>query len=164
MRGTEIRQQLRNQTLQDLLTTTIKTVGDRIFPDDMAVLDLEALNQIVNSWRSTHAASYAQVLPNSGAIAEGIEAGQGIEAGDNQVIEVIGISMANAGGAPINISVQLGDLILFAGAIPPTGTPSSEFGSLLPMTLSKGVALKFIVTGGTSADFTAKVAYAFRVS
>jgi len=164
MRGTEIRQQLRNQTLQDLLTTTIKTVGDRIFPDDMAVLDLEALNQIVNSWRSTHAASYAQVLPNSGAIAEGIGAGNGIAAGDNQVIEVIGISMANAGGAPINISVQLGNLILMSAAIPPTGTPSSEFGSLLPMTLSKGCDLKFIVTGGTPADFSAKVAYAFRVS
>ena len=61
-------------------------------------------------------------------------------------------------------SVQLGDLILFAGAIPPTGTTSSELGSLLPMTLSKGVDLKFVVTGGTSSDFTAKVAYAFRVS
>ena len=164
MRGTEIRQQLRNQTLQDLLTTTIKTVGDRIFPDDMAVLDLEALNQIVNSWRSTHAASYAQVLPNSGAIAEGIEDGQGISAGDNQVIEILGISLANAGGVPIDISIQLGDLILLAGVVPPTGTSASELSSILPMTLTKGVDLKFVVTGGTGSDFTAKVAYAFRVS
>ena len=69
MRGTEIRQQLRNQSLENLLIASINTVGDRIFPDDMAVLDMEALSQIVTAWRSTHAVAYGQVLPNTGAIA-----------------------------------------------------------------------------------------------
>ena len=70
--STEIRQQLRNQTLGDTITTTINTVGARIFPDDLAVLDLNALNQIVKSWQSTHVQTYGNVLPNTGAIAEGI--------------------------------------------------------------------------------------------
>ena len=162
MRGTEIRQQLRNQSLENLLITQTNQVGDRIFPDDMAVLDMEALQQIVSAWRATHTATFGQVLPNTGAIAEGIGDGQGISIGDNEVIEVVAISMANAGGAPINISVQLGDLVLFVGAIPPTGTSSSELGSLFPLTLSKGLTLKFIVTGGTGSDFSAKVAYQYR--
>jgi len=162
MRGTEIRQQLRNQSLENLLITQTNQVGDRIFPDDMAVLDMEALQQIVSAWRATHTATFGQVLPNTGAIAEGIGDGQGISIGDNEVIEVVAISMANAGGAPINISVQLGDLVLFVGAIPPTGTSSSELGSLFPLTLSKGLTLKFIVTGGTGSDFSAKVAYEYR--
>jgi len=162
MRGTEIRQQLRNQTLEDLLITETNTVGDRIFPDDMAVLDMEALQQIVSAWRATHTATFGQVLPNTGAILEGIAAGSGISANDNEVLEIVGVSMANAGGAPIEISLQLGDLVLFAGAIPPTGIPSANLGSLLPMTLSKGLTFKFVVTGGTSADFSAKVAYQYR--
>jgi len=162
MRGTEIRQQLRNQSLENLLITQTNQVGDRIFPDDMAVLDMEALQQIVSAWRATHTATFGQVLPNTGAIAEGIGDGQGISIGDNEVIEVVGLSMANAGGAPINISVQLGDMVLFVGVIPPTGTPSSELGALFPLTLSKGLTLKFIVTGGTGSDFSAKVAYQYR--
>jgi len=162
MRGTEIRQQLRNQTLENLLITETNTVGDRIFPDDMAVLDMEALQQIVSAWRATHTATFGQVLPNTGVIAEGIGDGQGVSIGDNEVLEVVAISMANAGGAPINISIQLGDLVLFVGAIPPTGTSSSELGSLFPLTLSKGLTLKFIVTGGTGSDFSAKVAYQYR--
>jgi hypothetical protein len=163
MRGTEIRQQLRNQSLQNLLTSTIKTVGERIFPDDMAVLDLEALNQIVNSWRSTHSVNYGQVLPNTGALLEGMENGDGITAGDNEVMEIIGISCANAGGVPIGVDIQLGDLILLHGIVDPiNGITSNDVGALLPLTISKGLTLKFVVTSGTASDFSAKVAYAYR--
>ena len=161
-KGTEIRQQLRNQSLENLLITSINTVGDRVYPDDMAVLDMEALCQIVSTWRATHTATFGQVLPNTGAIAEGIGDGEGVSVGDNEVLDIVAVSMANAGGAPINISVRLGDLVLIDAAIPPTGTSSSELGTLFPMTLSKGLSLKFVVTGGTSADFSAKVAYEYR--
>ena len=162
MRGTEIRQQLRNQSLENLLTSTLNTVGDRIFPDDMAVLDLEALNQIVNSWRSTHVATYGQVLPNTGAIAEGIVDGGGVSVNDNEVLEVVAISMANGGGVPVEVSVRLGDLVIISVPVPPTGVTSSELGAIFPMTLSKGLSLKFVVTSGTASDFSAKVAYQYR--
>ena len=163
MRGTEIRQQLRNQSLENLLTSTLNTVGDRIFPDDLAVLDLEALNQIVNSWRSTHAQTYGQVLPNTGAIAEGILDGGGIEPSDNEVMEIVGISASNSGGAPITVSIRLGDLVIVNGVVDPTaGLASNDVAANLPLTLSKGLALKFVVTSGTASDFSAKVAYQYR--
>ena len=163
MVGTEIRQQLRNQSLEDLQISSINTVGDRIFPDDMAVLDMEALSQIVDAWRSTHSINYAQVLPNTGAIAEGIADGGGIEPGTNQIIDIVGVSMANAGGVPVEVQVKLGDLVLFAGAIAPNGTTTStEIGAIFPLTLSKGISLKFGVTSGTASDFSAKVAYTYR--
>lgn len=164
MRGTEIRQQLRNQSLENLQISSINTVGDRIFPDDMAILDMEALTQIVDSWRSTHAIAYAQVLPNTGAIAEGIADGGGLEPLDNQVIDVVAISLANSGGAPVEVQVKLGDLVLYGGAVPPNGTTAStEIGAIFPMTLSKGLALKFGVISGTASDFSAKVAYSYRI-
>ena len=161
-KGTEIRQQLRNQKLEDLLPSSLNTVGDRIFPDDMAILDMEALTQIVQAWRSTHAISYGQVIPNSGVITEGIADGGGLEPLDNQVIDVVGASCANAGAAPIEITVSLGTLILKAGAVPPGGTLTSDEIGVFPLTLSKGLALKFDVTSGTAADFSAKVGYSYR--
>ncbi len=161
--GTEIRQQLRNQSHEDLQTSTINTVGDRIFPDDLAVIDMQALNQIVRTWRSTHSINFGQVLPNTGAIAEGIADGGGVSVEDNEVLEIVGVSCANGGGAPITISIRLGDLVLINGVVDPTnGLTSSDLGSLLPMTLSKGLALKFVVTSGTAGDFSAKVAYQYR--
>lgn len=160
--STEIRQQLRNQSLGDTLATTINTVGGRVFPDDLAVIDLNALNQIVSSWQSTHVQTYGEVLPNSGAIAEGIADGGGLSVADNEVLEVVAISCANAGVGPLEITIGIGDLIVYAGAVPPTGLSSSEIGAVFPMTLSKGLSLKFVVTSGTAADFSAKVAYQYR--
>jgi hypothetical protein len=163
-KGTEIRQQLRNQNLEELLTSTINTVGKRIFPDDLAVLDLEALNQIVESWRSTHVSTYGNVLPNTGVIAESISDGGGIEPSNNQVIDITALSVANAGaGAPIEFQLRIGDLPIFGAPIPPSQTvTSSEFGAIFPLTLSKGLALKFVVTSGTSSDFSGKIAYVSR--
>ena len=164
IKGTEIRQQLRNQTFEDLLVTSINTVGDLIYPDDLAVIDMMALEQIVNSWRSTHVQTYGNVLPNSGVVAEGIADGGGIEPSNNQVIDIVAVSVANGGaGAPVEFDLRIGDLPVFGGAIPPSSTTkSSEFGAIFPMTLSKGLALKFVVTSGTSSDFSAKVAYESR--
>jgi len=160
--STEIRQQLRNQDLETLQTGTLNTVGGRIFPDDLAVIDLNALNQIVNSWQSTHVQTYGEVLPNSGAIAEGIADGGGLSVADNEVLDVVAISCANSGIAPVEITIGVGDLVVFAGAVPPAGLTSSEIGAIFPLTLSKGLSLKFVVTSGTGSDFSAKVAYQYR--
>lgn len=163
---TRIREQLRNQNLDDLLVTAIQQVGKPTFPDTQGVNDLNALNQIVKSWRSIHAPSFGNVQPNSGATLEGIADGSGLEPSNNQVIDVIAISCANGGGsAPIEFELRLGDLPIIGTAIPPSGTiKSSDFGAIFPMTLSKGNALKFVVTSGTSGDFSAKIAYNYRVS
>ena len=162
--STEIRQQLRNQDLDTLQTGTLNTVGGRIFPDDLAVIDLNALNQIVKSWQSTHVQTYGEVLPNSGAIAEGIADGGGIGPLDNEVLDVVAISCANAGGSGvIEFTVSIGDLVLLSSAIGPSSTfSSSELGAIFPLTLSKGLTLKFNVIAGTASDFSAKVAYQYR--
>lgn len=160
----EIRQQLRNQSLEELITTTITTVGNRVFPDAMAALDLEDLISITSAWQKTHVATYGNVKPNSGVLAEGIADGGGLEPANNQVIDVIAISLANAGAGPVEVSVRIGDLPIVNTAVAPNGVTSSELGAIFPLTLSKGNALKFVVTSGTSADFSAKIAYNFRSS
>ena len=163
MRGasTEIRQQLRNQSLNDLLTSSINTVGGRIFPDDLAVIDMDAFNQIIKAWQATHVSTYGNVLPNTGTIQEGIADGGGVAPGDNEVMEVVGASLANSGAAPIDVEVKLGDLVLNSANIPPGETVKSFDLGIFPITLSKNLALKFGVTSGTPSDFSAKVAYQF---
>jgi len=163
MRGasTEIRQQLRNQSLNDLLTSSINTVGGRIFPDDLAVIDMDAFNQIIKAWQATHVVTYGNVLPNTGTILEGIADGGGVAPGDNEVMEVVAASLANSGAAPIDVEVKLGDLVLNSANIPPGETVKSFDLGIFPITLSKNLALKFGVTSGTPSDFSAKVAYQF---
>lgn len=119
IQGTEIRQQLRNKSLENTFVDAIKTVGNRIFPDDLAIIDMIALQQIVDAWRSTHAQTYGNVLPNTGSITEGIADGGGVAPVDNQVMDIVGISLANSGGAPVEVSVGIGDLPVVNTAIPP---------------------------------------------
>lgn len=158
LKGSIVREQLRNQSLANILTSSINTVGDRIFPDDLAIIDMLALQQVVEAWRATHAQTYGNTIPNTGEVVEGIADGGGIEPGNNEITNVLAISLANSGGAPVEVSVRIGDLPIVNIAVPPTGTTSSELGAIFPIILSKGNALKFVVTSGTASDFSGKVA------
>lgn len=162
--STEIRQQLRNQSLSDLLSSTIRTVGGRVFPDDLARIDLDALNQIVDSWRSTHVQTYGNVLPNSGAFELGVVDGGGIAPENNEVLEIVAISASNTGLGPIDYTVSIGDVALVTSNVAPTSvqTMSEILGGLNPIVLSNGLSLKFTVTNGTAEDFTATIAYQYR--
>ena len=162
--STEIRQQLRNQSLSDLLSDTIRTVGGRVFPDDLARIDLDALNQIVDSWRSTHVQTYGNVLPNSGLFSLGIVDGGGIQPENNEVIEIVAVSTSNAGGGLIEYTVSIGDVALINTAIPPSSgsTATDILGAIYPLVLSNGLSLKFTVTNGTADDFSAQIAYQYR--
>jgi len=165
MRGSssEIRQQLRNQTLDGLLTTTIGTVGGRIFPDDLAVLDLDALNQIVQSWQSTHVPTYGQVLPNSGDNDSGVQDGYAIGANDNEVIEIIACHLVNQGVAdPITVQVAIGASIAKYVTIDANSIATSADIGLFPLVLSEGNALQFDVTEGTGSDLVGKISYQYR--
>jgi len=161
--STEIRQQLRNQDLDTLQTGTLNTVGGRIFPDDLAVIDLNALNQIVNSWQSTHVQTYGQVLPNTGVVVEGIQDGGGIGPADNEVMEIVAVALGNTSGSDaIEVRMSIGDLPLGVFPVPPTESVSLAQNGIFPLTLSKGLALKFVVVTGTGSDFEGSAAYQFR--
>ena len=165
MRGSssEIRQQLRNQTLDGLLTTTIGTVGGRIFPDDLAVLDLDALNQIVKSWQSTHVPTYGQVLPNSGANDDSITDGYTIGANDNEVIEIIACHIVNGGGSdPITVQFSIGPAIAKYVTIDAGGIATSADIGLFPLVLSSPNDLQIDVVEGSGGDLVGKIAYQYR--
>lgn len=161
--STEIRQQLRNQTLDGLLTTTIGTVGGRIFPDDLAVLDLDALNQIVKSWQSTHVPTYGQVLPNTGENDSDIVDGYAIGANDNEVIEIIACHLVNGGASdPITVQIGIGAAIAKYVTIDPDGIATSADIGLFPLVLSNVNTLQIDVVEGDGGDLVGKISYQYR--
>lgn len=156
----DIRNQLKSQSLDQVLPSAFKQVGGVVFPDASATINLNDLFQIVNSYRAVHAPSYGQSIPNTGLRAEGIEDGGGLEPADNEAFKILAIQVSNGGGAPVEYQLTVGDVLVVAGAIPPTGTVGvNELPAMFPFTIVKGNPIKFTVTSGTPSDFSAKIAY-----
>ena len=157
----DIRNQLKSQSLDQVLPSAFKQVGGVVFPDNSAVMNLNDLAQIVDSYRSVHAVAYGSPIPNTGAVKTGIENGEGLEPLDNEAYNILAISATNGGGAaPLEIEITISDVKVYAGALAPNQTIGlGDLPAVFPLTLVKGNALKFVVTSGTATDLTAKVAY-----
>lgn len=152
---------MKSQSLDQVLPSAFKQVGGVVFPDTSAVINMNDLAQIVNTYRAVHAPSYGASIPNTGVTAEGIENGGGLEPSDNEAYQVLAISVANGGGvAPLEFDITIGDVLVVAGAIPPAGQVGvNELPAIFPFTIVKGNPIKFSVTSGTTSDFSAKIAY-----
>lgn len=157
----DIRNQLKSQSLDQVLPSAFKQVGGVVFPDKSAVVNLNDLAQIVNSYRSVHAPAYGSPIPNTGTVKTGIEDGEGLEPQDNEAYNILALEATNGGGAaPLEIKITISDVLVYAGAIAPSQTIGlGDLPAVFPLTLVKGNALKFSVSSGTATDLTAKVAY-----
>jgi len=154
-----VRDNLKTLNASEVLASQITNAAKVIRLSLEAIPDQVDANAIVEFYRSVHAPTYGNTIPNTGVQATGIENGEGLEPSDNEVFQVLAINLANSGGAPVEVSVRIGDVTLIALAVPPTGTTSNELGAIFPILLSKGNALKFVVTSGTATDFSASIAY-----
>lgn len=155
-----VRDNLKTLSFQEVLASQITSASKVIRLSLESIPDVLDLNAIIDGWRSVHAPAYGQTIPNTGVQVEGLSDGDGIEPSDNEVIQILAVSLGNTGGAPIEVSLNIGDLPLIVTAVPPSGTvTSSELGALFPIALSKGNALKFQVVTGTGSDLNAIVQY-----
>lgn len=155
-----VRDNLKTLNFQEVLTSQITEASKVLRLSLEAIPDALDLNAIGEAWRSVHALAYGNTLPNTGVQLEGLTDGDGVEPGDNEVFQVIGVALQNNGADLIEVQVQVGDLPLVkvpcdAGAV----VTSSELGAFFPLMLSKGNALKFQVVAGTGSDLDAIVQY-----
>lgn len=159
----EIGNQLKSQTLGDVIATSFETVGSRVYPDINASNDILDLIKIVDSWRATHAQTYGQVLPNSG---QGLSfdgtTDTLLSASDNEVIEITALSLENSGLANIGYQLSFGDGLSFE-AIFNLGTLSAgeivAFSDFNNIKVSKGYTLNLTVTSGSATDLIGNIAY-----
>ena len=155
-----VRDNLKTLDFSSVLASQITEASKVIRLSLEAIPDAQDLNNIIDAWRSVHAPAYGNTIPNTGVQVEGLADGDGIEPGDNEVFQILGVALQNVGADLIEVQVQIGDLPLVKTPVDAgTVVTSSELGSLFPLELSKGNALKFSVTAGTGGDLDAIVQY-----
>ena len=159
----EIANQLKSQTLGDVIATSFETVRSRVYPDINASNDILDLIKIVDSWRATHAQTYGQVLPNSGkGLSFDGTTDTLLSPSDNEVIEITALSLENSGLADIGYQLSFGDGLSFE-AIFNLGTLSAgeivAFSDFKNLKVSKGYTLNLTLTSGTATDLLGNIAY-----
>lgn len=155
----EVANQLKSQTLDEVISTSFNTVGGRVFPDLNASLDILDLVKIVDSWRATHAQTYGNPIPDA-AVSYSVSPSSTDTPVDlcapanNEVIRINGISFRNGGAGPVEYALRLGDVLLETGAVGPSSdAPTTTLYQTL--ILSKGQTLTITATSGTATDLTA---------
>ena len=157
----EIRNQLKSQSLESVVPSTFNTVGGRVFPDSSSLDGQLDLRQIVDAWSAVHAPTYGNPIGQSSTtVAIAGAAGEAevdvLTATKSQVYRVQSIALANGGGAaPVVAKILLGDCPLILDA---TAAPSSAGEPVLsgtgPFFVDLNSPLKFAVTSGTGTDAT----------
>lgn len=159
----EIRNQLKSQSLADLEASSIATVGGRVFPDNAASIDLRALREIVDSWRSTHAPAYGAPIGGTDDVATHNMQTDGIEAvftpSGKQVARIVAVQVANGGGAPMTADLYVGGVLTGAAQI--NINPSEAAGFAITSDLFAGSTnpVQIKLPTGSASDATVKVAY-----
>ena len=159
----EIANQLKSQTLGNVIAPAFETVGSRVFPDLNASNDILDLIKIVDSWRATHVQTYGNALPNSGkGLSFDGTTDTILSPADNEVIEVTALSLENSGLADIGYQLSFGDGATF-DAIFNLGTLSSgeivAFSDFNGIKVPKGYTLNLTVTSGAAIDLIGNIAY-----
>jgi len=156
--GTTVANQLKSQSLDDVLSSAFKQVGGRVYPDLAAAQPLLDLVAIVGAYQATHLVAYGNAIPDTGVgysvPLAGDAANTIVEAANNQVIQLQAVSCQNTGSsAPIVCGLYLGDTLLANATVAPS--EHVNFGLFSPnsqINISKGQSLTAIKITGTSAD------------
>jgi len=160
---TTIRDQLRNQDLTTVDPASFAVVGGRSFPDRAGIPDLNALINIVDAWRATHAVAFGGPIGGTDTTATHAMQTDAVEAvytpQNRQVARIVGAQVANGGGAPMTAQIYVGGVNLGVQEI--NINPSDSAGFLLqsPVFVGADTPLQVKITSGTVADATVKVAY-----
>jgi len=159
----EIRNQLKSQSLGDVAPSSLLQVGGQIFPDNAAVGNMLDFQQIVQAFQAVHQPSFGSPIAGSNAVAEGTNQGTMLQASnDNEVYRIDSIFLNNTGGAPITAVVRL-------GTAPINTTMSSMNNQVIqpaenalimgPFFMDSITSLGVVVTDGTAGDLEWFVKY-----
>jgi len=159
----EIRNQLKSQSLGVVAPSSLLQVGGQIFPDDAAVGNMLDFQQIVQAFQAVHQPSFGSPIAGSNAVAEGTGQGTMLQASnDNEVYRIDSIFLNNTGGAPITAVVRL--------ATAPINTMMNSMNNQVigptenalimgPFFMDSITSLGAVVTDGTAADLEWFVKY-----
>ena len=151
----EIVNQLKNQSYNEVNPSAFLQVGGAIFPDNPALFDVHQLTQIVEGYQKTHLIAYGGVIPNTYESFQTTPADGSktvfIQPDLNEVYQIQGISLSNAGVTdPITCDIYIEDTLI--GSITAGAALTTAFGANHIFSLVKGANLYIQITDGTPTD------------
>lgn len=160
----EIRNQLKSQSLGAVLPSSLLQVGGAIFPDDAAVSNMLDLQQIVKAFQSVHQPAYGQSIAGSNDVAQGTGQGAVLStSNDNEVYRIDSIFLNNAGGsAPITAYVKLGACTINSSMDSMNNAvlqPAGNAAVMGPFFMDSNTDLSVAVTDGSAGDLEWFVKY-----
>ena len=157
----EIVNQLKNQSYEQVNPEAFKQVGAAIFPDNPALFDVHQLVQIVQGYQQTHLTAYGNVIPNTyqGYLETASSASKTaiIQPALNEVIEIMGLSVQNAGLIdPIGVKIWIEDTLIDSITVGPSTV--AKITANHTISLVKGSNLYYQVDDGTATDAIISIA------
>jgi hypothetical protein len=161
---TEIRNQLKSQSLGDVAPSSLLQVGGAIFPDDAAVTNMLDFQQIVKAFQAVHSLAYGQPIAGTNAVGQGTGQGAMLStSNDNEVYRIDSIFLNNSGGAaPITAILKLGDAPINStmdsmnnAVLQPTGNAIT----MGPFFMDSNTPLTVTVIDGTASELEWFVKY-----
>ena len=153
MAPSEVGNQLKSQSLGEVISSAFAQVGGRVFPDTQATQSLLDLMLVVDSWRATHTPAYGGPCSNAGVGYVAVPSSLGdpvdlVAADDNEVIRIQGISLENIDSSAIDYDIHLGTALLSRGSV--AGNQHVPVTDLVPLFISKGQTITITATSGTA--------------
>ena len=159
----EIRNQLKSQSLGAVAPSSLLQVGGQIFPDDAAVGNMLDFQQIVQAFQAVHQPSFGSPIAGSNAVAEGTGQGTMLQAqSDNEVYRIDTIFLNNTGAAPITAVIRLGTAPINSTMDSMNNQVLQPSGNALimgPFFMDSITSLGAVVTDGTEGDLEWFVKY-----
>jgi len=153
MRGL-IQNQLKSQSLDTVKPAAFKQVGGVIFPDSTANMDMAKLSAIVEAFQSVHSPNYGQPIPQTSVLSTQSGSETILSLTGNEVALIQGVTMTNAGGAPIVAHLKIGSAIIAVGTIDPASIQVIVPSIAASFYLDSLNALSVTVASGSASDLS----------
>ena len=131
----------------------ILQAGAPIFFDLANNPDLKAVSTVVDAYRCVHAPLYGQPIPLTGLVSSAVGSELILTPSTNEVRKIFGVTVINAGGAPIVGALTLGGVQVADFVANPSSTATVQIGDLFA---TKNLQLAAVVSSGTASDLTTK--------
>jgi len=151
--SSEFQTLVQGQSITSITPQQILAAGSPVFLDIQTNADIGAINKLIQSYARIHAPTYGQPIPLTGLVSSAIGSEVILAPSSNEVRKVFGVSVTNAGGAPVVGSIALGGVQIADFVANPSSTATVSIGDLFS---TKTLQLAAVVTSGTASDLTTK--------
>jgi len=150
----ELRNLLKDQSLNDVSPASFAQVGGVVFPDQGAAFSLADFGTIVEAFRHVHLPTYGSAIARSAKTSSVNSNGDLLTVSGNQVAVVQAIQITTTGGDPSIVALNLNGVLVSN----PTADPAATQPVVLPYPLVVDVNSPLSVAE-SSADITLVCTY-----